>query len=216
MSKLLKLKARYYFIMFLVMLVVDVLLCFYTFHQKNNTINIVLLVISFLLTGFIFDMFVNKIFVSKTNKKLFKTKTYTYNGIDYIKEKLSDYTKRNMSYGTIFSKVNDKCLYKITIIDNIKKYHEYDPNNDKGHIQTPGVDKATSMVGLELFVDTDKELLDLIPNYSISNDKMKYSAYYLNNGMIVDPNYLEAVDSLKDDYNNLLKLVGIYEEDNNL
>lgn len=210
MRKFFKLKARWYLVMFFLMLAVDVLLCVYTFYSSNKTLNTILLVVSFLLTGAIFDMFISRIFDAKRRKAMYKEKVYILSSVDDLSKKFEGYTKRAMSFGEQYSIVDGITLKKITIIKDVVAYHNYEPN-DKDAEATPGINKAKNMVGIELFLDWDNVLLESIPNYTISTGKIMYTAMYLKDGKLIEANHQEVLKPLENSYNELLALVGIKE-----
>lgn len=216
MFKFIKLKARYLFLMFLGMLVLDVLVVIYTFKSTNKTINMILLIASFLITGLFFDLFIDKLFSKNALKKLYKEKIYLAD-IDNIKSKLSDFYKREYSYGAVYSKVEDRCLYKISIISDIKEYRSFDEASNKNSDSTPGINKANKMIGIEIFLEYDDKLIESIRDFSISSEKIYYQTFYLKDDKLINANYLEPYTMHTDSYNKLLKDLGIRdEEDTNL
>ena len=212
MSRLFKLKARYYLILFILMVIVDVLLCIYAFYSTNKTLNIVLLVVSFLLTGGFFDLFVQKLFDKKRRNEMFKQKIYDFDGIENMLSNFKDYTERTLPYGNVYSKVCGVCLYKLTIINDINEYHSFDPEKHE-MVETPGIKKAKSMVGIEIFASYDDKLIESIPNYTITTERVMYTAFYLKDDKLVETNHLEPNKNVVDDYNELLKMVGARDEE---
>lgn len=207
MSKLFNLKARYYLILFFLMIVLDVLLCVFLIKSGNKTLNTVCLIVAFLLTGTFFDLFVNKLFKNKREREMYQRNTYVIE--DNIEDKLTDYSKRDLPFGTVYSKVVDKCLYKVTIIKSIEKYHSYDPNSDDKHKKTPGVDSATAMMGIELFMECDEDLLRTIKGYTISTGKLYYSAMYYSNGRFVEENHEAPVGPMVEKHQKFYEALGI-------
>lgn len=216
MQKFLKLKARYYLLLFLLMTLIDVLIAIWLFYTKERKLVIVLMVICFLLTGTFFDMFINKVFEKRRNEKLYNEKLNSFKGMEFVDDCLKDYIKRKVSYGVIYTKVISRCLYKLTIINDIDSYHNYNPDEDK-HDETPGVNKAIKMVGFELFFDTDAKLLESIGNYSISSSKIYYDAFYLKDGVLVEANHIDPEKNIVDEVESFKKACGIDDkEDNNI
>lgn len=213
MSKFFNLKARYYLIMFLAMTIIDVVLCVFILRTSNNTLNIILLVVAFLITGSLFDLFISKVFQAKREEKMYIEKRYSITDLP-ISEKLKGFNKRSLPYGDVYSLVENRCLYKVTIVNNISEYHTFTPDeNDKD--KTPGVDKAIKMVGFEIFVDTDDELKKNIKGYAISSSKILYDAFYLENGILVEPNHYDPDKNLEEEYNKLVERLGIKGEEGN-
>lgn len=212
MSRFMKLKARYYLIMFLCMLIVDVLVVLYTFKFANKTINMILLIVSFLITGLFFDLFINKVFSKNALKNLYKEKSFSIEDINF-ESKLSSYTKRDYSYGNVYSKVEGKYLYKISIIKNLDEYRSFDDSNDNSN-PTPGIDNASRLIGLEFFLVSDDKLIEDIRDFCISNEKIYYQTFYLKNEKLINANYLEPYTMHEEKYKKLLEELGIKDEEN--
>lgn len=212
MSRFMKLKARYYLIMFLCMLIVDVLVVLYTFKFANKTINMILLIVSFLITGLFFDLFINKVFSKNALKKLYKEKSFSIEDINF-ESKLSSYTKRDYLYGNVYSKVEGKYLYKISIIKNLDEYRNFDDSNDNSN-PTPGIDDASRLIGLEFFLVSDDKLIEDIRDFCISNEKIYYQTFYLKNEKLINANYLEPYTMHEEKYKKLLEELGIKDEEN--
>lgn len=211
MSKLMNLKARYFLIFFLIMVVVDVLLCIYAFYSPNKTLNTVLLISGFLLTGIFFDVFIQKVLTKRQIEKLYKEKRYSFENKE---DSLSDFSKRSYPYGNIYSKVIGTCLYKITYIKNINEYHTFDPSKYKNE-ETPGIKRAKAMVGVEIFLEYDDELKKNIRNYSIATERVMYTAMYLENNTLIEANHLEEANKLQDDFKKVLEMAGVIDEEDN-
>jgi hypothetical protein len=203
-----KIKARYLFIMFFVMLVVDILLCLLTMKLNNKTLSMIILVVAFLITGSILSNAMYKVFIdkgAKTNKVVHKFK-----GEEFMKENLKDFTTNVRPFGVVYSKVIDKCAYKVTYVTDYSKYTTEDDNNN--YKKTPGVDEAKWMIGFEIFSEMNDDLKRKLPLYSMSGEKLYYLGMYIDNDNIIEADHIEPYTYLKEKYEKLLDILGIYDE----
>lgn len=203
-----KIKARYLFIMFFVMLVVDILLCLLTMKLNNKTLSMIILVVAFLITGSILSNAMYKVFIDKgarTNEVVHKFK-----GEEFMKENLKDFTTNVRPFGVVYSKVIDKCAYKVTYVTDYSKYTTEDDNNN--YKKTPGVDEAKWMIGFEIFSEMNDDLKRKLPLYSMSGEKLYYLGMYIENDNIIEADHIEPYTYLKEKYEKLLDILGIYDE----
>ncbi len=203
-----KIKARYLFMMFFVMLIIDVLLILLMMRINNKTISLIVLVVSFLITGSILSNAMYKVFTlkgMKTNKIIHKFK-----GEEFMKENLKDFTTNVRPFGIVYSKVIDKCAYKVTYVLDYSKYSAEDDN--KNYKKTPGIDDAKWMVGFEIFNEMNDDLMKKLPLYSMSGEKLYYLGMYIDNDNIIEADHVEPYTYLKEKYEKLLDILGIYDE----
>lgn len=204
------LKARYYFILFGAMIIVDVVLILCMMHMNNRKVAAFILLVCFLLTGAFLNGGVFKVFSKKAEK--LNTIYYNFKGVDFLKDSLKDFTINERSFGVVYSKVIDKCAYKVTFVTDYSKYNEEEDNSYK---KTPGIDDAKWLIGFEIFNTLNDELSSKLKYYSMSGEKLYYLGFYIDGDKIVDVNHVEPYTYLEKNYRLLCDKCGIYEEENN-
>ena len=207
-----KLKARYVFLMFFIMIIIDVLLVILTMKLNNKTASFIILLISFLITGSLLNTAVFKVFNDRARK--YNTVIRKFKGIEYLESNLSDFTINKKKYGTVYSKVIDKCAYKVTIVDDYLAYAE-ENKEDENYNKTPGIDDAKWMIGLEIFKSYNDDLLNKLEFYSMSGEKLYYEGLYIEDDNIISKDHVEPYTYLCDKYKYICLRVGIYDEENN-
>ena len=211
MRSLRNLKARTLFILFGVMVVIDILLIILFMKINNKNLSTVVLIISFLLTTMFLNGAIFKVFEYKHKK--YNTVQHKFKGLEYMHEALNDFTINRLNYGTVYSKVIDKCAYKITYISDYKLYQEQEEKET--YAKTPGIDKAKWMVGLEIFMGLNDDLEKKLPLYSLSGEKLYYEGFYLDNDNIISLDHVEPLSNMADKVNKIYERIGIYEEEIN-
>ena len=206
------LKARHLFILAFVMIVVDVLLIIGLMHINNRKVAMILLIICFLITASLLNSAIFKAFSDKKNKC--NTVIHGFKGIDFMHDSLKDFTINSYEYGDVYSKVIDKCAYKVTFVKDYSKYNEL-KNEDSNYKKTPGIDDAKWMIAFEIFTELNPDLERKLPLYSISGEKLYYEALYIDGDKIIEADYIEPYTYLLDKYKKLSNLVGIYDEEEN-
>ena len=129
-------------------------------------------------------------------------------------DSLKYFTINSYEYGDVYSKVIDKCAYKVTFVKDYSKYNEL-KNEDSNYKKTPGIDDAKWMIAFEIFTELNPDLERKLPLYSISGEKLYYEALYIDGDKIIEADYIEPYTYLLDKYKKLSKLVGIYDEEEN-
>lgn len=214
-----KIKARYLWILFAIMVCLCVLVVYLCTKIDNKKVTMVLLIIIFLLTSFVFQSAITKSMVYKSKKKLYKPCAVEFAGEETAKSNLTNlkFSKQEFSYGTTFTKIEGRVAYKVLFVKNIENY--YNPTEeDKKKPSTKNIDNCLKMINIEIFFNTNDTLMQSIGEFSIQTDKVLFKAYYFDNNLI-DPNYTEITDNFIDEFNKFIDILGItYEtkKDNNL
>ncbi|MCR5705771.1 MAG: hypothetical protein K6G48_03050 [Acholeplasmatales bacterium] len=206
------LKARHLFILAGIMVVVDILLIIGLMHFNNRKAAMVILVICFLITGSLLNSAIFRVFAAKKAKC--NTRVHSFKGVDFMQESLKDFTINEDEYGTIYSKVIDKCAYKVTFVKDYSKYN-IEENKNKNYKKTPGIDDAKWMIAFEIFTELNDDLERKLPLYSMSGEKLFYEALYIDGDKIVEADFVEPYTYLVEKYNKLCEMVGIYDEEEN-
>ncbi len=207
------LKAKTLFILFGVMVLVDVLLIILLMKINNKNLSTILLVISFLLTTMFLNGAIFKVFERKHRK--YNVVRHKFKGLEYMHESLNDFTVNRLKFGTVYSKVIDKCAYKIVYVSDYEEYKAQSENEN--YVKTPGIDKAKWMIGFEIFSGMNEELETKLPLYSLSGEKLYYEGLYIDSDEIVEANHVEPYTYLTDKVKMILERIGVYDEekDNN-
>ncbi len=205
------LKARTLFILFGIMVLFDILLIILLMKLNNKNLSTVLLIISFLITTMFLNAAIFKVFERKHRK--YNVVRHKFKGLEYMHEALSDFTVNRLNFGTVYSKVIDKCAYKIVYVSDYQLYQEQSENEN--YVKTPGIDKAKWMIGFEIFSGMNEELETKLPLYSLSGEKLYYEGLYIDGDEIVEADHVEPYTYLNDKVLMMLKRIGIYDEEDN-
>lgn len=211
-----KLKARYLWILFAVCVVLCAGMVFLCTKINNRKLTMVILIVVFLLTSFVFQAAISKSMMIKTKKKMYNPKNVNFIGVNEAEDRLlkDGYNKVTFSYGVSFTKVLKRVCYKVLFVNNIENY--YNPtDDDKSKPTTKNIDNCLKMISIEVFLDTNDTLLERVGEFSIEAEKVLFKGFYLDESLI-DPNFMTFSDKFKDEYESMLDTIGItYEEDNN-
>lgn len=208
-----KLKARYLWIIFAVMVCLCALVVFLCTKIDNKKLTMALLIVVFLLTSFIFQAAISKSMVYKSKKKLYNPKNVTFIGFEEAKKNLlqNKFEMQDYSFGMSFAKIEDRVAYKVLFVNNIDNY--YSPTSkDQNKPGTKNIDKCLKMISIEIFFSTNDTLMERIGEFSIETDKLLFKAYY-NNNTLIDPNKIEISDKFNKEFNKFIDIIGITYED---
>lgn len=216
MKWLKNIKARYLWIAFAISVIICGLLIFLCIKINNKNISLVILIISFLISGFIFQEAIAKSMIVKTKKKIYNPKKLLYDGMDKGVEELrkNAFNSTKFSYGTSFIKIKDNIAYKVLFVKNLNNYNN-PTDDDKNKPVTKGIDNCSKMINIEIFFDYDNELESKIGEFSFVTTKLLFKGFYVKDNELIDPDFKEIEEEFINYYNWFIDLLGIkYEEEN--
>ncbi|MGL4949147.1 MAG: hypothetical protein ACRC5M_02105 [Anaeroplasmataceae bacterium] len=213
--KLMTMKKRYLWIMFGFLLVGSIVAVIFSGGGWGG---LIVSVILFLLTTFVFQIVLSRTikFKSKDKEKPVEKK-YEFNDLDYDTILLENkFTKNEFSFGASYMKISGTKAFKVVLIYDNDAY--FTPNeNDSNKTPTKGLDKCKVLFGIEIFMLPNAEVLKKIKDYSFQGSKVYYQALYhdIDTSTIVEPNYLEPTQNHVESYDEIHNILQLENDLNN-
>ena len=206
-------KARYLWIMVLVLLLVAVGLIIWIVNAPNGMNNVltVILVVLFIIITFLVQYATFRSYNAK-NKNKIKYDTKEYERTTDLKEALENakFKKKDRHYGDSYIKIDGKVAYKVVLINDINAY--YDHEDDQNYEADKRLDSCNLMIGLEIFNEVTEDAISRIPDYSFEIERVYYTALVAkDDNKYVCLNYIKPSDNHKEYVDNLLTTLGLKE-----
>lgn len=169
------------------------------------TFVIVLLVITFIYMTVAVQYAGAKTFKYKPKKIEYPTISYEcdLNDIETTLKK-SGFKERKVPYGLSYLKIKNKIAYKVVLVKEEDKYFNQEEINEEVSVNKE-LEKCEKFIGFEMFLNISQENLYRLPDFSIQGKNIYYTAYYISNdNELTCLNYIEANESYKEAYNNLI------------
>lgn len=209
-----KLSAKVIWIINAVLVLAGVGLIIWT-ANSTGTLTTVLLV----FTGIDFFVLTMMIQVASFKTFKFKPKKVNYPTKDYnCDENLFDvirgasFKERKLSYGSSFLKIDGKKAYKVVLVDNDEAY--YAPSESDNYESDKRLDKCTSFVAFEIFLNPCDTTFTKLPDYSIQGENVYYTAFGKKDDKFTCFNFIEPNEKYGESYKYLLNLLKFIEVKN--
>jgi len=208
-------KARYLWIAFVISIIVCMLAIWGCSYLNNKMATMIILVALFILSGFIFQAAIGKSMIIKQEKRKYNPVNNEAISIESTIATLRDnkFSSHKMSFGTSFTKIVNDTVLKATFINDTNKY--FNSNNDEIASNVAGINEAKRFLGFEIFSDVNEQLLSKIGDFSFNGEKVHFEGFYLTEEYLVEANYLEPYDEMKESYDYFKDLLNIKRVDNN-
>lgn len=211
-----KIKARYLWIMALVLFLIGVGLIFLipVLNIQNTTPIVIVLVIIFIVTTFLVQSATYKSFSKKMKRKYVKK---VYVGTEDIKELMLNKGFKNKEevFGESFYYKDKIKAYKVSVITKSDLF--FLPEENKKETEKPVVDfsKCKKLAGIDIFLDINDNVLDKAPDFTINTKTFSYIALTYENDKFILNNYEEIEDlEIKEMMQFLFDTLGLKEVNN--
>lgn len=206
-----KIKAWVLWVMFLATLLLGVLIIIWVDNATNTAIPLILMVFDFLAMSMILQLAVSKSFRFRPKKENYVENHYPLSDFESIKNNLNKngFENKDMKYGFIASKIEDKVLYKVIVIyDNDLYFSDSEKNYDNSS-SIKGVDECDKFIGFEIFKNMTDELKMKIADFSFQGPKIFYEGFYFDslNQQLVEANALVPENDYDKLYNNMMEFL---------
>ncbi len=208
-------KARYLWIMFIISLIICMLAIWGCAYLNNKTATMIILVVLFIISGFIFQTAVSKSMIIKQEKRKYTPITNESISIESTIALLREekFSSHKMSFGTSFTKIVNDTVLKVTFINDTNKY--FNSNNEEIGSNVAGINEAKRFLGFEIFSDVNDELISKIGDFSFNGEKVHFEGFYIKDDLLIEANYLEPYEDMKESYDYFKNLLNIKEAVNN-
>lgn len=205
-----KIKTRTIWIIFIIELLACVGLLFGAIYSDDtlNKILIVLIGVDFILITFTIQAATYKSFRIKAERKFYKEKIFINENdlYDIINE--NGFEDRNRIYGKSYLKIVNDNAYKVTIITDPEGYFSDTDESDNSSVRKK-LDKCKRFMGVEIFLNSNEQLLSRIKDFSLQGEKVYYTALLkIEDNLYKCFNYEEPSDNHKANYDYLFDLLG--------
>jgi len=206
-------KARTAWIISLILLLIGVGLvfgCIYT-DEKTNKVMIILMTVDFLLLAFSIQFASFKSFRYKPKKKDYIEKKYSNENdlIEKLKELKFDISQR--AYGVSGLLIDKRRAYKVVVITDSDGYFNHEENDEKTE-PNKKLDNCLTFTAVEIFLDSNQELKEKLPDFTIQVEKVYYTALEkIDDNLYLCHNYEEPTEKHRDNLNYLYDMLGFKE-----
>ncbi|MDE7100639.1 MAG: hypothetical protein K2O05_02160 [Anaeroplasmataceae bacterium] len=208
------LKVRYIWISVAISFVLGGLLIFLVTQTKGNwtTFVIVLIAIDFIYMTLAIQLASSKSFRYKAKPRKYPTKTLKLSSMDLDELlKSNGYQPRVTPYGISYLKVTPPHAYKVVLIKNCEKYFNHEEEQSQGS-SNKKLEKCLKFIGCEIFLTTNEEVLKKLPDFNLQGEKIYYCGYYLEDGKLICPNYLEPENEFDGLYQQVVEDLKLQED----